>query len=185
MRRHPLRKHPSISLDVLDFVAPKIQHALREASANLTNLGIPHAICGGVAVGAYGHVRATKDVDFLSGEEAFVNRGGLASFAPGVTFAIDGIATDMVSMPNTDPFKDLTFLADELEDPYDFDGMPIVSPEALVAMKLIAYRRNDQDDILKVIEAGATSFNKVRKYLDNHGRADLHMRLSLLEHETD
>ncbi|MSP16263.1 MAG: hypothetical protein EXR73_06545 [Myxococcales bacterium] len=61
-------------------------------------------------------------------------------------FASDGIATDMIAMPNEKPDQDLTFLADELCDPYDFGGMPIVSPEALIAMKLVAHRRQDKDD---------------------------------------
>lgn len=177
-----MRKHPAISTEVLDFIAPKVLHALRTASANLTALGIRHAICGGVAVGAYGHIRATKDADFLSGDEAFVFHGKLASFAPGVTWAIDGIATDMVPLHNEmKPNEDLSFLVEEIDNPFDLDGMPIVSPEALVVMKLVAHRRQDQNDILRVVEAGSTSFAKVRRYLARcSNRTDLLTRLNAL-----
>lgn len=165
-----LRKHPGIRLDVFDYIPPKVLHALRTASANLTRLNIPHAICGGVAVGAYGHVRATKDVDFLSGDEAFVfTPGGLAMMAPGVPFAIDGIPTDMVPLHNVaTPNQDLSFLAHELEEPYDLDGMPVVSPEALILMKLVAFRSKDQEDVRAVLAAGATSQKRVRNYIDKY-----------------
>lgn len=178
------RQHPAISLEVLDFISPKILRALRDASDNLTARNIRHAICGGIAVGAYGYVRATKDVDFLAGDEAFLHHGKLVSFAPGVTFAIDGIPTDMIPLSNENPNKDLSFLASELDQPYDFAGMPIVSPNALVAMKLVAHRRRDQDDILQILAAGTTRFPEIVSFLRHHARSDLLPRLYALVSDT-
>jgi len=40
------------------------------ASARLTELGVRHVLVGGLAVGGWGHPRATKDVVFLVGEES-------------------------------------------------------------------------------------------------------------------
>ena len=50
------------------------QKAARRLSARLRELGIPHAIAGGLAVGAHGHKRVTVDVDVILTAE------GLAEF---------------------------------------------------------------------------------------------------------
>lgn len=169
-----LRRHPAISTEVLGYISPAALYALREASANLTRLNIRHAICGGIAVGAYGHVRATKDVDFLVGDEAFIVYGKLVTFAPGVTWAIQGIPTDMVPLaPPDKPAQNIAFMEDEIDSPYDLDGMPIVSPEALVTMKLVAHRSRDLDDVAALLDAGATKTSKILAYLKKHDREDL------------
>jgi hypothetical protein len=62
----------SSALDGLrGVVHPDILERTEQISRTLTALGIPHALIGGLAVGVYGHPRATKDVDFLVGTEAF------------------------------------------------------------------------------------------------------------------
>ena len=48
--------------------------ALARVTSKLDELGIPYAICGGLAVNAHGHQRATTDVDVLLTAE------GLAKF---------------------------------------------------------------------------------------------------------
>ncbi len=157
------RKHPSVIPNIRDFIAPKIWRAMTDASENLRRLGIRHVICGGVAVSAYGHVRATKDVDFLAGPEVFVHNGLIVSLAPGVSFAIDGIPTDMLSAD-----EHLAFLDHELANPVDLHGLPLISPEGLVAMKLVAGRPQDRIDVKALIALGATTANRMRRYLDAH-----------------
>ena len=62
---------------------------MRVASARLTELGVRHVLVGGLAVGAWGHARATKHVDFLVGEEAFEHHpGGLVTMKYGVPITI-------------------------------------------------------------------------------------------------
>ena len=56
-------------------VSDKILRAAHAASSAYTKLGIRHALVGGLAVGAYGYARATKDVDFVVGDEAFIQVG--------------------------------------------------------------------------------------------------------------
>lgn len=51
-----------------------VQKAARRLAARLSELRIPYAICGGLAVTAHGHVRVTQDVDVL------LTREGLAEF---------------------------------------------------------------------------------------------------------
>jgi hypothetical protein len=43
-----------------------------DASALLGQLGVKHALVGGLAIGAYGYVRATKGVDFLVDDSAWL-----------------------------------------------------------------------------------------------------------------
>ncbi len=61
--------------------------ALARVTSKLEELGIDHAICGGLAVNAHGHQRATTDVDILlttSGLQTFkdhaLGRGWLEKF---------------------------------------------------------------------------------------------------------
>ena len=88
MRRQLALKRPPRftvlpDLGLLDgVVAPRILDALRVASEQLTKIGVRHALVGGLAVGAHGYPRATKNVDFLVGEEAFLHHGrGLVTIA--------------------------------------------------------------------------------------------------------
>lgn len=59
-----------MSWDALSrVVAPTILRDALETSERLRQLGIPHALVGGLAVGFHGHARATKDVDYMVGEQ--------------------------------------------------------------------------------------------------------------------
>lgn len=51
-----------------------VQRAAKRISAALQDLGIPHVICGGLAVAAHGHLRVTEDVGIL------LTPAGLAAF---------------------------------------------------------------------------------------------------------
>lgn len=79
-------------------VSPRILHALRVASKQLTALGVRHALVGGLAVGMHGFPRATKDVVFLVGDEAFEHHpGGIVTMKPGVPIQVDGVLVDLLS----------------------------------------------------------------------------------------
>lgn len=144
-----------------DVVSPKITSAMRDASAALTALGIRHALIGGIAVGAYGYARATKDVDFIAGEEAFeIHGGGLLTFKAGVPLAIRGVAVDVLEADSIE--------AAELDDPVMTEGIPIVTPEVLVYMKLRAHRRRDQEDIVQLLREGHIDRRVVRKFIEDH-----------------
>ena len=56
------------SIDALrKVVSPVILRRAADISRLLAELGIPHVLIGGLAVGVHGHPRATSDVDFLVG----------------------------------------------------------------------------------------------------------------------
>ncbi|MCB9153467.1 MAG: hypothetical protein H6649_05350 [Caldilineae bacterium] len=152
--------------DVLEFVAPKVRDAAIQGAAQLESLGIRHALAGGLAVGAHGYIRATADVDFLVGEEAFEHHGALVTFRPGVPIEVDGVRIDYLS-----PFALGAQLEEVLDNPLVSHGLAVVPAEALIYMKLRARRRQDLLDVVELINAGI-NVTQVRGYLEQHA-ADL------------
>ena len=148
--------------DTFRFVAPKVRDAAIKTSAQLTHLGIRHALAGGLAVGAHGYVRATTDVDFLVGEEAFDHQGLLVAFKAGVPIEVDGIRIDYLSPTALGPQ-----LEEVLNQPPKSDGLAIVPVEALIYMKLVAKRRKDLLDIVELVKAGA-DLTRTRNYLKQY-----------------
>lgn len=135
-------------------VSDRILNAAKAASKMLEKAGIRHALIGGLAVGAYGYVRATKDVDFLVGEEGFEEHpGGIVTFAAGVPVEVNGVAIDTLS---DDMFDE--------DDVVDID-IPIVSPELLIYLKLKAHRQRDKNDIVELLRGGGVDEDDVREYL--------------------
>ncbi len=152
--------------DTFEFVAPKVREAALKTAAQLTHLGIRHALAGGLAVGAHGYVRATADVDFLVGEEAFEHQGLLVAFKAGVPIEVDGIRIDYLS-----PVALGAQLEEVLNHPPVSEGLAIVPIETLIYMKLIAKRRKDMLDVVELVKAGA-DVARIRAYLRQYA-ADL------------
>jgi hypothetical protein len=100
-RRRPSRTthdEPDPSL-LDDVVASKVLAAMKTASTALTALGIRHVVVGGLAVGANGYPRATRDVRFLVGAEAFEHHpGGIVTMKGGVPVQVNGVAIDLLSV---------------------------------------------------------------------------------------
>lgn len=142
----------------LAFLPREVGVAVREASAALTRAGVRHALCGGVAVSCYADPRATKDVDFLVGEEAFVHHGALVTMNPAVPTRVGAVPVDTVPL-----VPKLTALEAGLADAPRSDGIPVVTPEALVAMKLVAGRLRDQADVQQLLASGAVDVAACRK----------------------
>lgn len=133
-----------------EVIAPRVLHAMRVISAEYRRLGIRHALVGGLAVGAQGWPRATKDVDFLVDEGAFERRpGGLVLLR--VPFEVDGVPVDSLA-----PAGDEGFLAQARDAAVASDGIPVLGVEALVYMKLKAGRMRDQVDVVELLKAGAS-----------------------------
>lgn len=148
--------------DALSFVSPKVRDAAIKTAAQLDRLGIRHALAGGLAVGAHGYIRATADVDFLVGEEAFEHHGVLVTFRPGVPIEVDGVRIDYLS-----PIALGAQLEDVLDAPAISQGLAVVPVEALIYMKLKARRRQDLLDVVELINAGA-SVRRVRLYIEQY-----------------
>ena len=140
-------------------VAQEVLDAMRVASAALKRVGVRHVVVGGLAVGANGFPRATKDVDFLVGDEAFERHaGGLVTLRPGVPFQVNRVAVDFIG-----PEEGEGFLARALEaEP----GSMIEGPP-LVYMKLKSPRHKDRTDVIELVKAGL-DLDRCREYLSAH-----------------
>src|SRR5437667_12392602 len=145
--------------EVCQFVSPRVRDAAIKAADQLNQLGIRYALAGGLAVGAHGYVRATVDVDFLVGEEAFEHQGPLVAFKAGVPIEVDGVRIDYLSPVSLGPQ-----LEEVLDHPPMNEGLAMVPIEVLIYMKLAAKRRRDLVDVIELVKVGA-DVNRVRDYL--------------------
>jgi hypothetical protein len=142
-----------------DVVAAKVLDAMRLASNALSALGVRHVVVGGLAVGANGNPRATRDVNFLVGDEAFEHGpGGFVSMKPGVPIQVNGVAIDLLSIQ-----KGEEHLASALDAPM---GSMIRAPQ-LVYMKLKSPRQKDRVDVIELVKAGI-ELEACRRYLVAH-----------------
>jgi len=145
--------------EVFRFVAPQVREAAVRTADQLNQLGIRHALAGGLAVGAHGYIRATADVDFLVGEEAFEHAGLLVAFKAGVPIEVGGIRIDYLSPISLGPQ-----LEEVLDHPLMNEGLAVVPIEVLIYMKLVAKRRKDLVDVVELVKVGA-DLKRVRDYL--------------------
>ena len=148
--------------EVFLFVAPRVREAAVKGAAQLNDLGIRYALAGGLAVGAHGYIRATSDVDFLVGEEAFEHHGQLVAFKSGVPIEVNGVRIDYLSPTSLGPQ-----LEEVLNHPLMNEGLAVVPIEVLIYMKLAAKRRRDLVDVIELLRVGADE-NRVRIYLQQY-----------------
>lgn len=143
-----------------DVVSPKILKAMRTASARLVQSGIPHALAGALAIGVHGYPRATKDVDFLVGEEAFQHHsGGIVTLSPGVPISVGDVPVDPISIA-----EDELHLNKAVDEALVLESIPVLPIGALVYLKLKSPRRKDSADLVELVKSGSP-IAEIRKYL--------------------
>jgi hypothetical protein len=153
------RPDPSLLQGV---VASEVLDAMKVASAALKRVGVRHVVVGGLAVGANGFPRATNDVDFLVGDEAFERHaGGLVTLRPGVPIQVNHVAVDFIGTDASEGFLAATL---EAEAGSMMEGPP------LVYMKLKSPRHKDRTDVIELIKAGL-DVDRCRDYLSAHAPA--------------
>jgi hypothetical protein len=147
-------------------VAPEILHAAETASTKLREAGIPHALAGGLAVGAHGYPRTTDDVDFLVGDEAFEKHaGGLVTLKLPL-IAIGRVRVDFVSLDDNQQERDDT--REAIDHPPFSQEVPVVSLPVLIYMKLKAGRQKDIADVVELLKRGRIEIQIVDRYLEEH-----------------
>jgi hypothetical protein len=151
---------PDISL-LTGVVSQEILSAMRVAAAKLEASGIRHALAGALAVGAHGYPRASKDVDFLVGDEAFkFHDDGVVTVNPDVPIRVGNVVVDPISAGADEPH-----LMEALQRAPVSHGIPILPVEALVYMKLKSPRRKDAADVVELVKAGVDTA-KIANYLE-------------------
>ncbi len=109
-------------------------------------------LVGGLAVGAYGHPRGTKGVDFLVGVEAFERHaGGFVAMKPGMPIQVGGVAVDFLSAQSDEPYLEKYFPDDASQ------AVPVAPVEILAYLKLKSPRQKDLSDLVELIKAGIDS----------------------------
>lgn len=143
------------------IIAPRILEAMRAVAAEYERMGIRYALVGGLAVGAQGWPRATRDVDFLVDDTAFERRpGGLVLLR--VPFEVQGVPIDSLAPKHDEPF-----LAAARDVAPISDGIPVLGVEALIYMKLTAFRLRDRVDVVELIKSGVDPA-PCRAWLEEH-----------------
>jgi hypothetical protein len=135
--------------DLERVVAQQVLNDARRVSSALTALGVPHALAGGLAVGLHGYPRATEDVDFLVGQEAFASTAPLLMFRKELAEVVRVGVIDLIAALPEDPL-----LANEVVQGAD-DLVPVIGIEVLMLMKLRAGRAQDLADIEALVARGA------------------------------
>lgn len=150
-------------LDALaDVVAPAILVQAVNTSERLTQLGVPHALIGGLAVGLHGHPRATRDVDFLVGDEAFSRMVPIIQYRPELADVVRLGVIDLMAVPPEHPD-----LRHALGVPREGELLPVIPLAPLVLLKLLAGRPQDLADVRALILAGV-EVDETRAYLQEH-----------------
>jgi len=152
----------SISLKVLaEVVAPSVLVDAVESSRRLAALGVPHALIGGLAVGIHGYPRATRDVDFLVGDEAFERTTPVVIYREELAeIARIGVVDLMGVPPQHNELRSLLAVPEEGE-------LPVIPAPALILLKLSAGRPQDMADVHALLKAGV-DISQVRSYLSSH-----------------
>jgi len=147
-------------------VAPEILEAAETASRKLREAEIPHALAGGLAVGAHGYPRTTDDVDFLVGDEAFEKHaGGLVTLKLPL-ISVGGVRIDFVSMDDSQ--QERADARDAVDHPPLSQDLPVVPLPMLIYMKLKAGRQKDIADVVELLKRGRIEIQVVDQYLQEH-----------------
>ena len=150
------------------FLAPEVLEAgAREVSDLAREEGAHAALCGGYALQLYGSPRLTGDVDVV------VDRS-IAALPSGTPLSFGGYQTET---PSGVPV-DLILRSDDYERLYDealhtaqrVEGaaLPVVRPEYLVAMKMVAGRGRDSADFDWLVTEGDVDMRRVRRIVREH-----------------
>jgi hypothetical protein len=147
--------------DLAEVVAPSVLVDAIETSTRLANLGVPHALIGGLAVGLHGHPRATKDVDFLVGNEALEQAAPLLVFREELREIVRVGVIDLLPVaPEQSGLREALRLPDSGE-------IPLIPIEQLVHLKLLANRPQDRADISVLMTTGL-DVGTITRYLRRH-----------------
>jgi hypothetical protein len=119
---------------------------LLETTSKVCDLLACHvAIVGGLAMQTWGSDRLTKDVDLIVARVPPDVAHSKPLVFGGVAIIVDGIDVDLID--RDDDYAGL--YAEALDNAEEFDDLPapVVAPEYLVAMKMVAGRPKDDLDV--------------------------------------
>lgn len=146
----------------------RVHQTIKELAADLDSAGIPYAICGAMALNAYGYRRETVDVDVLirpdglqAFHDQFAGRGYLPKFEgarKSFKNTRTGVPIDFVTTgeyPGDGRPKPVAF-PDPADVANDIEGIKVVNLATLIELKLASgmtqpARRRDLADVQDLI----------------------------------
>jgi hypothetical protein len=152
----------------------QLRKTLKLAQSLLTKNRIRFVLIGGFALSAHGIARATKDINLLvdgsfkSQVKALFTQAGFAVF----------FESDEILQLNGPGYLDIVFANRPLslemirESPLKLAGVPVVGREALIGLKIQAYKNDpsrtlqDKADIQALLKLPGANLQKVKTYAD-------------------
>ena len=145
-----------------------IHHAARRIARTLTDMKLPFAVAGALAVNAHGHVQTTDNVDILmtpAGLAAFkaewLGRGWVEKFpgSKGMRDTVHGVKIDVLltgEYPGDGLPKPIRFPDPAKATQPDSEGTPVLTLALLVELKLASgmtapHRPRDLADVIQLI----------------------------------
>ena len=143
-------------LGELALLSDEMRAALFAALDAYEALGIRFALVGGLAVGSYAEPRATKDIDFLVGDEAFTRRGAIIAFAQPMPLQAFQVPIDPIPLPEAEARHGRlqAGLLNPVIDRTTGRAIAILPANELAYMKLASARPKDRGDIVALVLAG-------------------------------
>ncbi len=164
----------------------QFDQVLRTFSEFFERERIRYAVIGGLAIRAWGHVRATQDVDFVVEQEfkrqvvAFAENEGFETLHVSDGYSNHVRGTDRVDFMYVDPAtaQDI-FRGSQRREVIAGIQMDVAKPEHLSAMKAIAIKYNprrgwrDVDDVLFLLRLPGVDRQFVRDYFVRKGLLEI------------
>ena len=152
----------------LDHLAPQYRLAVHAAADTYWRHKVRYALIGGVAAGAYGQPRATRDVDFLVGDEAFDTVG-----------AVYWDAVDRYAVEYRELYERALNEAVMSDEPH----VRIARPEMVAVTKLVGARSHDIAAVVEMMSAGTVDPEELEKIVRPHGKLRLAFARARREYE--
>jgi hypothetical protein len=167
----------------LEMLAEPMRQAVLAACAAYAQLGVPFALVGGLAAGAHGRPRFTKDIDFLVGEEAFAKSGIIISFALPMPLQAGDVAIDPIPLPEEPRRREVLAraLASAVLDTTTGQPIPLLEATWLAYMKLASPRGKDRDDIVGMMQAGRVDMPALEGAVRGDEELEARLREALAE----
>ena len=148
------------------FLSPDaLEKAVRYVMACADGEGISVALVGGFALQLVGSDRLTGDVDMVSSAPiSALNEEEPLSFGGYRAKTSEGIPVDLIL--RDDEFRDL--YEEALLFSIEIEGLPVVKPEYLVAMKMVASRPKDDMDLEFLLGEDIVDLEKTRDIVRKH-----------------
>lgn len=152
----------------LDQLPERFRAGVVAAAEAYRRAGVRAVLIGGLAAGAYGRPRSTKDIDFLVGDEAWDSAGIVISLKAGIPQEAAGVTVDNVPIHIRYRALYERALSEAVES--DVPGVRIARPEMLAVTKLEGGRSQDIAAVVDMLRAESIDLRELTDLVRPHDR---------------